>query len=400
MGKTLREIAEDLQKSPKKVQLVYAFNGTGKTRLSREFKKLIAPKADDSDEGLEVEQPGMSRNKILYYSAFTEDLFYWDNDLSGDAEPKLKIQPNTFTDWILMDQGQDRNVITTFQRYTNDKLTPQFNAEQKNEQTGEVTAKAFSEVTFSLERGNDDERSGNLKISKGEESNFIWSIFYTLLEQVISTLNEVQPDYPEPTPFDDLECVFIDDPVSSLDDNHLIQLAVELAQQVKSSRTDIKFIITTHNALFFNVLCNEFAGDEKTDSYSWKSKHFSKARLERNGDGSLDLVEQPNDSPFAYHLHLMAQLEKAIKSGQVEKYHFNLLRNVLEKTATFLGYKRWEHLLPETNEGLPDPYAKRIVNFSSHSKHAAEEVQPLKPEEKVLLERLLKHIVERHRFGQ
>jgi hypothetical protein len=96
----------------------------------------------------------------------------------------------------------------------------------------------------------------------------------------------------------------------------------------------------------------------------------------------------------------MAQLEQAIKSGQVEKYHFNLLRNVLEKTATFLGYKRWEHLLPETNEGLPDPYAKRIVNFSSHSKHAAEEVQPLKPEEKVLLERLLKHIVERHRFGQ
>lgn len=400
MGKTLREIAEGLQKSPKKVQLVYAFNGTGKTRLSREFKRLIAPKADADEVSDKADQPGLSRNKILYYSAFTEDLFYWDNDLSGDAEPKLKIQPNTFTDWILLDQGQDQNVITTFQRYTNDKLTPRFNEEQKDERTGEVIAKAFSEVTFSLERGNADEQSGNLKISKGEESNFIWSIFYTLLEQVISTLNEVQPDYPEPTPFDDLECVFIDDPVSSLDDNHLIQLAVELAQQVKSSKTDIRFVITTHNALFFNVLCNEFAGDEKTDTYNWKAKHFSKARLERNGDGSVDLVEQANDSPFAYHLHLMAQLEQAIKSGQVEKYHFNLLRNVLEKTATFLGYKRWEHLLPETNEGLPDPYAKRIVNFSSHSKHAAEEVQPLKPEEKVLLERLLKYIVERHRFGQ
>ncbi|MCC8344987.1 AAA family ATPase [Pseudomonas stutzeri] len=400
MGKTLREIAEGLQKSPKKVQLVYAFNGTGKTRLSREFKRLIAPKADADEVSDKADQPGLSRNKILYYSAFTQDLFYWDNDLSGDAEPKLKIQPNTFTDWILLDQGQDQNVITTFQRYTNDKLTPRFNEEQKDERTGEVIAKAFSEVTFSLERGNADEQSGNLKISKGEESNFIWSIFYTLLEQVISTLNEVQPDYPEPTPFDDLECVFIDDPVSSLDDNHLIQLAVELAQQVKSSKTDIRFVITTHNALFFNVLCNEFAGDEKTDTYNWKAKHFSKARLERNGDGSVDLVEQANDSPFAYHLHLMAQLEQAIKSGQVEKYHFNLLRNVLEKTATFLGYKRWEHLLPETNEGLPDPYAKRIVNFSSHSKHAAEEVQPLKPEEKVLLERLLKYIVERHRFGQ
>ena len=33
----------------KKVQLIYAFNGSGKTRLSREFKKLIAPKIDIED---------------------------------------------------------------------------------------------------------------------------------------------------------------------------------------------------------------------------------------------------------------------------------------------------------------------------------------------------------------
>ena len=43
MGKTLTEIAEQLKGANKKVQLIYAFNGTGKTRLSREFKKLIAP---------------------------------------------------------------------------------------------------------------------------------------------------------------------------------------------------------------------------------------------------------------------------------------------------------------------------------------------------------------------
>lgn len=335
----------------------------------------------------------------MYYNAFTEDLFYWDNDLEEDVEPKLRIQPNTFTDWVLKDQGQDMNVITTFQRYTNDKLTPHFNVERKDHKTGEIVAKAFSEVTFTIERG-DATHSGNLKISKGEESNFIWSLFYSLLEQAIFTLNDVQPDYPEPTPFDGLEYVFIDDPVSSLDDNHLIQLAVDLAQLVKSNKSSIKFILTTHNPLFFNVLCNEFGSDEKTERYSWKSKWFSKSRLENNEDGSFNLTEQPNDSPFAYHLHLISQLEEAIKSGQIEKYHFNLLRNILEKTATFLGYKRWEHLLPEIDGGMPNPHAKRIVNFSSHSKHAAEEVQPLKPEEKKLLENLVKHIVERHRFWQ
>lgn len=395
MTQTLTDIAEQLRDANKKVQLIYGFNGTGKTRLSRAFKELISPKV----EGEEAQSSDLADKKVLYYSAFTEDLFYWDNDLGQDAEPRLIIQPNAFTRWVLEEQGQDQNVITTFQRYTNDKLTPRFNEErkEKDKDEKEITIKAFSEVTFSQERG-DETHSGNLKISKGEESNFIWSIFFTLLELVISTLNDVNPDYPETTPFDNLEYVFIDDPVSSLDDNHLIQLAVDLAQLVKSNESSIKFIITTHNPLFFNVLCNEFGSDEKTERYSWRSKWFSKSRLERNGDGSFKLVEQPNDSPFAYHLHLISQLEEAIKSGEIEKYHFNLLRNVLEKTATFLGYKRWEHLLPETDNGLPNPFAKRIVNFSSHSKHAAEEVAPLKPEEKQILETLVKRIIERHHF--
>lgn len=424
MGMTLAEIAEQLS-SPKtvrktvpdrtreidevkpvpKVQLIYAFNGTGKTRLSRELKQLIDSKSDiDSDTDDKDDSDELSRKKILYYSAFTEDLFYWDNDLEEDAEPKLIIQPNTFTDWVLKDQGQDMNVITTFQRYTNDKLTPRFNVERKEKTKNksgdevDITIKAFSEVTFSIESG-DAENSGSLKISKGEESNFIWSLFFSLLELAISTLNDIQPDYPEPTPFDSLEYVFIDDPVSSLDDNHLIQLAVDLAQLIKSNKSGIKFIITTHNPLFFNVLCNEFGSDEKTERYRWRAQWFKKFLLEKNEDGSLELKEQPNDSPFAYHLHLISQLEEAIKSGQIEKYHFNLLRNLLEKTATFLGYKRWEHLLPREKDGLPNPYAKRIINLSSHSKHAADEAQPLKPEEKKALEGLVNHILEQHRFG-
>jgi wobble nucleotide-excising tRNase len=397
MGKSLTEIAQQLKDTDKKVQLIYAFNGKGKTRLSREFKELIAPKNGDEEDFHHSE---LAEKKILYYSAFTEDLFYWDNDLDFDAELKLLIRPNSFTRWVLEEQGQDRNIVTNFQRYTNDKLMPRFNERKVKDKDGhEVTVKAFSEVTFSLEGGN-EKRTGNLKISKGEESNFIWSIFYTLIQQAIFTLNDVQLDYPEPTPFDNLEYVFIDDPVSSLDDNHLIQLAVDLAQLVKSNKSSVNFIITTHNPLFFNVLSNEFGSDEKTERYSWKSKWFSKSRLEKNDDGSFDLLEQPNDSPFAYHLHLISQLQEVIKSGKVEKYHFNLLRNILEKTATFLGYKRWEHLLPELDDGLPNGYAKRIVNFSSHSKHAAEEVALLKPEEKKILEELVKHVVERHHFSQ
>lgn len=364
MSKTLTEIAQQLKDSQKKVQLIYAFNGTGKTRLSREFKQLIAPKSED-DEGVEL-----SRNKILYYNAFTEDLFYWDNDLEGDSEPKLKIQPNTYTEWLLTllkDLGQDGNIIRYFQRYTNDKLTPNFSVD-------------FTEVTFSLERG-DDEQLGNLKISKGEESNFIWSVFYTLLDQVITIRNISDENLAdrETNQFDQLEYIFIDDPVSSLDDNHLIQLAVNLGQLIKSSSSDIKFIISTHNALFYNVIYNEL---------SVKGGYV----LSCFDDGTFEIEEKKGDSnkSFSYHLHIKKLIEQAIESNTVQRYHFALLRNLYEKTANFLGYQGWSDLLP----GDKKAYASRIMNFYPHNTLSNEEIAEPTPPEKEMVGLLLRNLNE------
>jgi AAA domain len=397
MSKTLTEIAQQLKDAGKKVQLIYAFNGTGKTRLSREFKQLIAPKAVGNESDDEADQAELSRNKILYYNAFTEDLFYWDNDLKLDSEHKLKIQPNSFTDWVLRDQGQDRNIITNFQRYANEKLTPRFNVERKEraKDGNEITVKAFTEVTFSLERG-DNTHTSNLKISKGEESNFIWSIFYTLLELVISILSVAEPTDRETNYFDQLKYVFIDDPVSSLDENHLIELAVDLAQLIKSNKSDVKFIITTHNPLFYNVLHNELNRDDGV----YKRKWLEKYRVTKLDDGTFQLISQPSDSPFSYHLYLKSELEKAIESGQLSKYHFNFLRNILEKTSTFLGYKKWGDLLPKTNDGKTNPYEARIINISSHSKHAGEEVADLTEDDKRVLRFLVNEINTTYRFQQ
>ncbi len=369
MGKPLTEIAQQLNASHKKVQLIYAFNGTGKTRLSREFKQLIAPKTD-SDE--DAEQTELARKKILYYSAFTEDLFYWDNDLELDAEPKLKIQPNSFTKWVLQEQGQDRNIVAIFQHHTNEKLTPHFSED-------------FSEVTFSLERG-DDESSGKLKISKGEESNFIWSVFYSLLEQVISVLNVADPSERETDQFDQFEYVFIDDPVSSLDENHLIELAVNLAQLIKSSESkELKFIVTTHNPLFYNVLYNEVKA---------KSGNI----LRRYEDGTFDLEEKKGDSnqSFSYHLFLKRTLEQAIAQNDIQKYHFTLLRNLYEKTSNFLGYPQWSDLLPDDRQ----LYLQRIITFTSHSTLSNEAVaEPTEPE-KQTVKFLLDNLINSYHFWQ
>jgi hypothetical protein len=434
MSQTLTEIAQRLKAPDKRVQLIYAFNGSGKTRLSRKFKELIAPQIDTEVDGADDEAE-LARNKILYYSAFTEDLFYWDNDLEGGAEPKLKIQPNTFTDWLielLKDLGEYSNIITNFQRYANDKVTPSFNEAYKskiNDHSGkevEITVPPFSEITFQVAAKPSvvtnstslDSEDGDavvkgeyerIKISKGEESNFIWSVFYTLLEQVVSTLNENDTTNRPTDKFDGLEYVFIDDPVSSLDDSHLIELAVDLATLIKNSAytesNGLRFIITTHSPLFYNVLHNELNNDLKNPNqdgipvWLYKRGQSAKYRLDKKVDGTYELTAS-NDHPFSYHLFLLSELSEAIKTSQIKKYHFSLLRNILEKTSTFLGYKRWEDLLEKTAEGAPNPFASRIMNLSSHSAHAGEEVSDVEDKDKEKLSELVKYLTETYGFSK
>lgn len=382
MSQTLNEIAQKLIDANKKVQLIYAFNGTGKTRLSRAFKELI------ESENAEVEEVD-TKPKILYYNAFTEDLFYWNNE-----DQKLKIQPNGYTNWILNVQGQEPNITAHFQRYTNDKLTPTYNEEYtiKDHDDKEIIIPAFSEVRFSFERGN-DEPSEFVKISKGEESCYIWSIFYSLLEQSIDVLNVVEDTDRQTDRFDKLEYVFIDDPVSSLDDTHLIELAVNIAELIKSSTSDLKFIITTHNPLFYNVLFNEFNNADTTRGY--KVRQSKKWRFEKISDGTFSLLEQFKDSPFSYHLFLLSELEKAIQTGDIQKYHYNFLRNIFEKTSTFLGYNNWRDLLPQESQ---EAYYNRIINLSSHSKHHGEEISILDENDKRVLGFLVDEIKRMYSF--
>lgn len=384
MTKTLEEIAEQLRAANKKVQLIYAFNGTGKTRLSRAMKNLIAPRIEGDDTP--------ARNKILYYSAFTEDLFYWDNDLKGDGLPKLVIQPNSFTDWILVDQGQEVNITRVFQHYSKAALTPTFNQAytRDNEDGSKTEVKAFSEVTFTIEAG-DDARTETFKISKGEESNFIWSIFYTLLETVVAELSIAEPDQRGTDQFNALEYVFVDDPVSSLDENHLIELAVNLADLIKKAPAQLRFVITTHSPLFYNVLHNEL-------ELKKKPANDGCYLLERHADGTFTLNTKYGDAnkSFTYHLHLRRMLEEAIAQDRVERYHFTLLRNLYEKTAGFLGHDKWGDLL-NTAEGNKEAYVRLIHTFS-HSSLSTEQIADPTPQQKQTVKLLLDNLINNYGY--
>ena len=367
MTKSLDEIAKQLRDSGKKVNLIYAFNGTGKTRLSRAFKYLIELKNYD-------EEGESTKRKILYFNAFTEDLFYWDNDLLNDTEPKLKIQPNSFIRWLIKDQGDEGKVIGKFHHYCDEKLMPKFDIEN-------------NQITFSFARG-DDTPEENIKLSKGEESNFIWSIFHTLIEQVVAELNISEPSERTTNEFDELKYIFIDDPVSSLDENHLIQLAVDLAELVKASPGTIKFIITTHNPLFYNVLYNEIGA---------KIGYILRKDENKNENERFDLEEKKGDTnkSFSYHLFLRNLLEK-VESKDIQKYHFMLLRNLYEKTANFLGYSGWSNLLP--NDDARQSYYTRIINFTSHSTLSNEIIAEPTDAEKKIVKYLLEHLINNYGF--
>ena len=97
-------------------------------------------------------------------------------------------------------------------------------------------------------------------------------------------------------------------------------MAVDLAEVIRKSESELKFIITTHNPIFYNVLYNEIN----------KKKCYMLERLE---DGTFDLSEKKSDSNknFSYHLHLKAILEEAVANDNIEKFHFTLLRNLYEK---------------------------------------------------------------------
>ncbi|CAM1627302.1 hypothetical protein [Bartonella apis] len=369
---TLKKIAEGLKKKCDgheknlKALLIYAFNGTGKTRLSHEFQNIVNRNAEITDDG----------SQILNYNSDFEDNFYWENRTSN----KLLVKNNPLFNFMINEQGEENEIVSYFQKLINKKINVNFHINEKDN-SSEDAAKDW--ITFDFMAG-DNETDRNIKISKGEESCFIWSIFFKYMKIAIEEKKEPDNGNKMTNRFDALKYIFIDDPVSSLDQNHLIELAIELNKVIrKFNSIGVKVIITTHNTLFYNILYNELDLD-KADFLT---------RLE---DGTYELAEKQGDAnnAISYHLYLKDILVRAIEDGNIEKYHFNLLRNLYEKTAMFLGYKNWGKILPPRREA----YYTGIMNFNSHLKLTDEEFRIPSEQEKEAVGFLVKYLIEEFKF--
>ena len=74
------------------------------------------------------------------------------------------------------------------------------------------------------------------------------------------------------------------------------------------------------------------------------------------------------------------------------------MRNILEKTSTFLGYPHWEDLLENSEENAMKQLSKRIINLSSHSAHSGEEITDIEESDKLKLRELVTYLIDNYGF--
>jgi len=320
--------------------LLYAYNGTGKTRISMEFKEQGKRKAD-------IERD------TLYFNAYTEDLFHWDNDLENDNERRLIINSDSrFFDGF-KELALEEKIFAYLERYANFDFRID-----------------YEQWTITFSRDDADQ----IKISRGEENLFIWCVFLAVCELTIDGSDA----------YDWVKYLYIDDPISSLDDNNAIAVASDLAQLLKKSRDRLKTVISSHHSLFFNVMCNELK----------KVKH-KQYFLHRGSHSASYTLRATDDTPFFHHVALLSELQQAADSGKLYTHHFNMLRSILEKTATFFGFNDFSACI----HGVDDEvlYA-RALNLLSHGKYSAYEPMEMGEDTKALFQNILTAFLERYQF--
>ena len=338
----------------KKCILLYAYNGTGKTRLSMDFKN--AGKAGDTRD-------------TLYFNAFTEDLFSWDNDLDGDTDRKLRLNAASRFFAGLEALEMDNRIRPLLRRYadfdfridTTDWVVTFSREKRETNHTGQ-------EVTVRLD---------NIKVSRGEENIFIWCFFLAIAE--VAAVED------EANPYAWVKHLYIDDPISSLDEHNAVSVACHLAQLLKGQER-LRAVVSTHHSLFFNVLCNELKN----------AKRFILSKTE--GD-AVSVREQRDDTPVFQHVAILADLQRAADSGALYTYHFNMLRTVMEKTSSFHGIKGFSALISRDDDDPDGIVHGRVLNIMNHGNYSLYEPVEMGPENKEYFRRMLADLRSRYTFN-
>ena len=371
--------------------LVFAYNGTGKTRLSYDFAHY----------GRNEETP----QHTLYYNAYTEDLFTWDNDLENNTEHRLLINQSA----SLIQGLAGYNFTEKLRRYLQvfADIDFDFHYDEKSPEIPDYVVfskKVVERIKLNGEWTEIEDEVENIKISRGEERLFVWCFFRCILDQVIDG-NDA---------YKNIEYIYIDDPMSSLDDNNVIAFAEQLytviRQQLKqekdaflAGKTDfrrIKFVVSSHHALFFHTMLHGLCADRDLGRY-YLSRNKQK--------GQLVLKSMSDNTPFYYNVAVLSEIKKAIESDMLYTYHFTVLRSVMEKIKEFFGHRDFAIILEGitykgktydqtafSQEELTEFYS-RVMNVLTHQGSMFTPTL-MNDDNKELATAIFNHLVQKYQF--
>lgn len=347
--------AKKAEYAKKSIFLIYAFNATGKTRLSVEYKEA----ARDSETGF---QTG------VYYNAFSEDLFIWDNDTkNSEADIKMQVIPSSLN--RLHAQISEGSVLEKLRPYN-----PKY--EFKFSYIDDDPEKGIEYIHFYLK---DDMDTMSIKISRGEERIFVWSFFLALFDT--EGWADKQNQY-----------IFIDDPVSSLDDHNIFITTFTLFDLIEKHYKKKKFIITTHHIGFATILNNLLAKGEKAESFK---EYYKLLLLEK--EGTRFFFGNPKKDVLLYHLRLLQILDNAIQNNSLEVYHMALLRQVLENVSSFLGTGRINYVLEQIGLSYADRITT-ITNSLTHKNVYYPQMDAMVEDNKQIVKDVYKALMEKYNF--
>ena len=352
---SIDDIATDLRDNGADVELLYAFNSVGKTRLSVAYK--------DATKGDGGAHAG------VYYNAYSEDLFVWDNDIeNGEVDIRLTVRPSSLSKLHASFTEPDVHA----------KLKPYHVGFDFRFEMHDDAERGIESISF-FPAGTQPGDTPTLKISRGEERIFVWCFFLTMME--VEGWADKQARH-----------IFIDDPVSSLDDHNIFVTASTIYDLVEEHFGKRKIIIATHHVGMYSILFDWLMKGEKSSKY----KDRTRPSILSGKKGEVSLETHKTDV-FLYHLRVLQVLEKARKDNDLRAYHFALLRQLLETVSSFLGVGRIGHALERIGFEDPDEIA-RIVNALAHKNVYYFESDLLVPDSLKLFEDIYQKLNDRYAF--
>lgn len=217
----------------------------------------------------------------------------------------------------------------------------------------------------------------DIKVSRGEENIFILCFFLAIVQLTLDGAEAYKW----------VKYIYIDDPVSSLDENNVIAVANHLAQLLTHSEKGARVVVSTHHVLFFNVLCNEIKNKAR--------RYFLKNGTTLDSYSLLDTSAKP----FLHHLAALVELQEVQASGALYTHHFNMMRRIMEQTAAFFGLEDWKACLAAPGNDPDLTLHKRIIDLMSHGDYSLYEPREMMPENKAHFRTIFRQFIAGHPFS-